>query len=574
MARLTSGSGNPGSRADQTELRPAFPISLGLWIKASAPGNFKYALGKLLLAGEHVSYGFGTSAGGDLRFFIGWGTSSGNVTGSTSITAANVFDGAWHHVLGVYNGTIMEIYFDGVSQGTQSETRAIAYAALPLYLGSFDGTQLWIPGSYAEAALWNVALTVDEALSLTKVRPSLVRPSALVGHWKLDGQSSTVEPESRNGMDFTIAAGTTVADHPPIISPEGVQMGVPTSSGSSLTGAGDRTESITIAGTAALTAAGSGDRTETVTFAGVAALATNAAGDRSETLTIAGAGALTLPVTGNRAETLTIAGAGSLTLPAIGTRTIAATIAGAAALGLPGTGDRSESLTIAGSGSLSMLAASDRTIALTIAGTATITAAGLNGAGDRPETLTIAGTGAIASVAVGARPVFVSILGSAIVATNGQGVRSLSLAIVGTASLSGAPGSYDSTTELGMKRIQTTEFIAWNPTTVTLIPRQGVKTGTGIAWADLTPRAPQVVRLIDQSSTKGPNGGAIPTGDGVQRKVEYQMLMEWDAEVGQHDYWYDADGIRWEVHEVMPWNGYETRAEVIRYGEDGRDLPV
>jgi hypothetical protein len=37
--------------------------------------------------------------------------------------------------------------------------------------------------------------------------------------------------------------------------------------------------------------------------------------------------------------------------------------------------------------------------------------------------------------------------------------------------------------------------------------------------------------------------------------------------IGVFDYWVDGDGIRWEVADVLPYNQYERRAQVMRYGE-------
>jgi len=121
--------------------------------------------------------------------------------------------------------------------------------------------------------------------------------------------------------------------------------------------------------------------------------------------------------------------------------------------------------------------------------------------------------------------------------------------------------------ELRALKLNTSAFIAANPTVLTLIPRTRVKSGTGTRLYDGTPRDPQVFRIIDQSASNGPQPGTVKTSDGTQRKVEYQLLGMPTVSIGLYDTWTDAHGIRWEVAEILPDNGYERRAQVTRFGE-------
>lgn len=122
--------------------------------------------------------------------------------------------------------------------------------------------------------------------------------------------------------------------------------------------------------------------------------------------------------------------------------------------------------------------------------------------------------------------------------------------------------------ELQLQRFQTLAFIEVRYTIVTLIPRVSQKSGTGTLWVDQPARDPQTVRLIDQTRAQlGPVPGTVRGADGRQRRVEYQLLAAWDAEVGMYDWWTDDAGIRWEIADLIPDNGYERRAQVVRYGE-------
>lgn len=121
--------------------------------------------------------------------------------------------------------------------------------------------------------------------------------------------------------------------------------------------------------------------------------------------------------------------------------------------------------------------------------------------------------------------------------------------------------------ELRVHRAQTKDFISKAYTDLALVPRVKTRTGAGTVWTDQPARAVQRFRLIDQSGARSSDAQTYIGADGKQRKVRYQLLGEHDAVIGLNDTWVDSDGIRWEVADLMPFNGYERRAQVVRYGE-------
>lgn len=124
-----------------------------------------------------------------------------------------------------------------------------------------------------------------------------------------------------------------------------------------------------------------------------------------------------------------------------------------------------------------------------------------------------------------------------------------------------------SATELKYQRVATRAFIEANPMLVELTPRVPVKTKTGTTYDEQPARPAQMMRLVDQTRTFGAEPGKQQAADGVQRRMQYQLLGLHDSAIGLHDVWTDADGIRWEVIDLLPPNGYEQRATVIRYGQ-------
>lgn len=120
--------------------------------------------------------------------------------------------------------------------------------------------------------------------------------------------------------------------------------------------------------------------------------------------------------------------------------------------------------------------------------------------------------------------------------------------------------------ELRAKRRQTSAFIAAQPTTIALIPVSKAKTASGgVVTAQVTPRAEQTLRLIDQSTAGGNLPGILRAGDGQQRKITHQLLGAYDAVMAVGDFWMDGNA-RLEILELLPFNGYERRAMVTRYG--------
>lgn len=125
------------------------------------------------------------------------------------------------------------------------------------------------------------------------------------------------------------------------------------------------------------------------------------------------------------------------------------------------------------------------------------------------------------------------------------------------------------TAEQKAQRRNTAAFIAANAIQLELIPRVRVKTASGYSTTDGAPRAAQFFRLIDQSSIVGNIPGRLRSSEGEQRKITYQLLGYWDALWAVGDHWVDtATGARFEIDELLPDNGYERRAKVIRYGPE------
>lgn len=122
-------------------LEPA-TITVEGWLRAPAsPGNFRYVVVNGANGCLTPSYGIYTGAGGGLAFVVS-GADDSTDTASPA-APATVWDGAWHHVAGTFDGATVRLY-DGaeVGDGTPA-TAPIAYGlptSTDTRFGMFGGT--------------------------------------------------------------------------------------------------------------------------------------------------------------------------------------------------------------------------------------------------------------------------------------------------------------------------------------------------------------------------------------------------------------------------------------------------
>lgn len=118
--------------------------------------------------------------------------------------------------------------------------------------------------------------------------------------------------------------------------------------------------------------------------------------------------------------------------------------------------------------------------------------------------------------------------------------------------------------DLPTQRKITSAFIDFLPVTVVLTPRERTKQpGGGVRLVEQAPRAPQTMTLVEPTITQGTRPAV--TLDGIERTVDFVLLGEWDATIGLYDV-FDYGGSRWEVVDLIYFNGWERRALVAKHG--------
>jgi hypothetical protein len=132
-------------------------IGVEAWVqRAGSPGRWRYVLSKGSLDCDRSAYGLYSGWGGGMAFYV---SNASEYIISPEVSAATVWDGAWHHVIGSYDGVRVRLWIDGsqVGAGT-STTMAISYTngSKGIYIGTYRGScDLGFKGAIDDVAVWD-----------------------------------------------------------------------------------------------------------------------------------------------------------------------------------------------------------------------------------------------------------------------------------------------------------------------------------------------------------------------------------------------------------------------------------
>ena len=189
------------------------PITISCWFRFDV--DIERSLFTLCNGGNDTDY-FQLAADADQKVYV-VATDVGGYEFTYTINTFSVGD--WSHALGVFAASNdRRVYLNGTGKGTG--TNSITPSGINRIGVGFLYRQTptsYMSGDIAEVALWNIALTDAEAVSLAKgFSPLLIRPSNLVGCWPLiRGLNDKI------ANNTLTATGTTVANHPGVFNPYG-----------------------------------------------------------------------------------------------------------------------------------------------------------------------------------------------------------------------------------------------------------------------------------------------------------------------------------------------------------------
>ena len=157
---------------DSAALEPA-NLTVEAWVRRQGtPGRYAYILSKGSVGCDRSSYGLYTGAGGGIAFYVssgdGWVVSPAGAT-------PQIWDGAWHHVAGTFDGQTVRLYLDGAQVGAGSSNHhPIQYGldSTAPYIGTYLGTcARGFTGDIDDVRIWNSALTQAEISASRPTQP-------------------------------------------------------------------------------------------------------------------------------------------------------------------------------------------------------------------------------------------------------------------------------------------------------------------------------------------------------------------------------------------------------------------
>jgi hypothetical protein len=144
--------------ADTAALEPAH-VAVDAWVRRSGtPGRWLYILSKGSAGCDRSAYGLYSGWSGGLSFYV---SSSTRYTISPEAPPSVVWDGAWHHVVGSYDGATVRLSIDGAQVGAGTPAAvSIAYGigSKGVYIGTYLGScELGFKGDIDDMKIWDDA---------------------------------------------------------------------------------------------------------------------------------------------------------------------------------------------------------------------------------------------------------------------------------------------------------------------------------------------------------------------------------------------------------------------------------
>jgi hypothetical protein len=157
-------------------------ITLEAWIYPTSwqPNFWQGNIINKELNGPNNGYMLRVGGGGFLNFNLGSGVWN-ELTSSTAVLTLNT----WQHIAGVYDGSYLRLYVNGVATDSLAATMSIANATgKNLTIGDWSSIGRHFEGSIDEARVWNVARSTSDIQN--SMNSELCNQAGLVAYYKFN----------------------------------------------------------------------------------------------------------------------------------------------------------------------------------------------------------------------------------------------------------------------------------------------------------------------------------------------------------------------------------------------------
>jgi hypothetical protein len=216
---------------DPVKLKKVFgKLTVGIRFRTTQATGNHYMFAKYFTAGDGMFYLWHVASSNrvDVVFQNNVG---GHTVGTGTITGLSVADGEWHSAVGVYDGTNVTVYVDGVAGATVGALTGDLYQTTKnLYVGSVSdsSSSTWV-GDLKDSFISSRAFTADEVLdwheqdTFSEIDDSKTLISLPMRTQYNDGTQKTVNIGSLGGT-VTVGDGSTGTTYPTQLNPQGMSF--------------------------------------------------------------------------------------------------------------------------------------------------------------------------------------------------------------------------------------------------------------------------------------------------------------------------------------------------------------
>ncbi|MBE7444943.1 MAG: LamG domain-containing protein [Planctomycetia bacterium] len=186
-------------------INPSKAVTVSAWIYPIAPGQSQDS--KIIskrhqtLSNDNYSLGFTSTNRPQARVIVGGGPKIIN----GPVLSLN----AWHHLVGVYNGSTLKLYVNGVEVASTTAAGSIDSSTHPLRIGTraFDPADRYFQGNIDDVRIYSLALSDQEVQDLHR-SAEMVTVSMQARYMFEEGAGTIATDLSGNNRNGTITGAT------------------------------------------------------------------------------------------------------------------------------------------------------------------------------------------------------------------------------------------------------------------------------------------------------------------------------------------------------------------------------